>query len=114
MVGVWRAQQDGLPWVSLNVTDEGGALQGAILFYLHRRDDAGKVAASPGTPEPLLHPRFDGRTLTFDVSHRRAHPPGSLKDPPVHFRLALTNTDRPRLVSENGPDMTITFERSDY
>jgi hypothetical protein len=114
VVGVWRAQQDGLPWVSLNVSNEGGALQGAIVFYLHRRDDAGKVTTSTGTPEPLLHPHFDGKVLTFAVSHRRAHPPATLQDPPIPFRLELTGTSRVRLVNENEADVTSTLERSDY
>jgi hypothetical protein len=114
VVGVWRAQQDGLPWVTLNITNEGGALQGAILFYLRRRDDAGKVTASPGTPEPLLHPHFDGRVLTFAVSHRRAHPPATLQDPPVPFRLEVTNTNRVRLVNEEDAGVTTSFERRVY
>ena len=32
VLGVWRGQFDGLPGVTLVVTDENGSLQGAILF----------------------------------------------------------------------------------
>jgi len=111
---VWKAEAQGLPFATMTVTDEDGGLRGAVLFYLQRRDEAGQVTASAGTPEPLLHPRFDGRTLSFEVSHRRAHPPRSLEDPPLHFRLTLTGANQGRLINENEPDMTTTLERSAY
>lgn len=99
--GVWRAQMDGLPAITLTVTDESGSLSGAVLFYLHRRDEGLPVTATPGVPEPLFSPKFDGKTLTFLVSHRRAHPPASLQDAPVSFRLKLTGADKGEFVNEN-------------
>jgi hypothetical protein len=114
VVGVWKAEAQGLPYVTMTVTNEGGSLSGAVLFYLQRKDGAGHVTASAGVPEPLLHPRFDGRTLAFDVSHRRAHPPGSLQDPPVHFRLALTDRDRATLMKANVPASSVTLVRGEY
>jgi hypothetical protein len=92
--GVWRAEMDGLPYVTLTVTNESGSSSGAILFYLHRRKAGQPVTSSPGIPEPLINPRFDGTTLTFQVSHRRAHPPRTLNDPPVSFRLTLTGLNK--------------------
>ena len=73
--GVWRCDMNGLPAVTLTVTNEGGKLTGAVLFYLHRREPGKAETATAGVPEPLFHPKFDGNTLTFQVSHRRAHPP---------------------------------------
>jgi hypothetical protein len=87
---VWRAAADGLPFVALNITNESGNLSGAVLFYLHRSDEGKPVTSTPGIPEPIFNPQFDGETLTFQVSHRRAHPPRTLADPPVSFRLKLT------------------------
>jgi hypothetical protein len=104
VVGIWRAQMEGLPAITLTVTDEGGRLTGAVLFYLHRREPGQPVTATPGVPEPLFHPQFDGKTLTFQVSHRRAHPPGSLQDGPVTFRLMLDGAGSAALVSESEPD----------
>ena len=89
-VGVWRAAVDGLPFVALNITNESGYLSGAVLFYLHRSDEGKPVTSTPGIPEPIFNPQFDGNSLTFQVSHRRAHPPRTLADPPVSFRLKLT------------------------
>jgi hypothetical protein len=104
VVGVWRSQMEGLPAMTLTVTDEGGGLSGAVLFYLHRREPGQPVTATPGVPEPLFHPQFDGKTLTFQVSHRRAHPPDSLHDEPVTFRLMLDGAGNAALVNESERD----------
>jgi len=117
IVGIWRCQMDGLPAVTLTVTDEGGSLTGAILFYLHRRDPGQPVTAIPGVPEPLFHPKFDGKVLTFQVSHRRAHPPESLQDEPAAFELKLAGNDKGDLVVENEHDPNapqFVFVRSAY
>jgi hypothetical protein len=117
IVGIWRCQMDGLPAVTLTVTDESGSLTGAVLFYLHRRDPGQPVTAMPGVPEPLFNPKFDGKTLAFQVSHRRAHPPGSLQDAPVSFELKLTGNDKGQLVNENEQDPNApvyVFVRSAY
>ena len=115
ILGVWRAQMNGLPMVTLTITDEGGRLAGAALFYLLRRDQNGAVSSSPGVPEPLLDPAFDGKVLTFQMSHRRAHPPKSLADPPANFSLTLTAEDKAEFVnkSEQGSP-AIPLVRSDY
>jgi len=117
IVGIWRCQMDGLPAVTLTVTNEGGNLAGAVLFYLHRRDAGQPVTATPGVPEPLFNPKFDGKTLTFQVSHRRAHPPESLNDGPVSFQLKLTGPGKGELVNEderdpNAPKFVLT--KSEY
>jgi hypothetical protein len=70
---------------------------GAVLFYLIRRDPGKQPTPSPGLPEPLLNPKIEGNTLDFSVSHRRAHPPRTLSDSPVHFRLRVTAPNRAEL-----------------
>jgi hypothetical protein len=112
--GVWRGQMNGLPAVTLLVTDEGGSLVGGVLFYFQQRtNENGPWTATPSLPEPMLNPKFDGKTLTFQISHRRAHPPGSLNDPPMPYHLTLVGPDRARLVNEKvGPPLTLT--RSEY
>jgi hypothetical protein len=94
LTGVWRAEADGLPAVVLVVSDESGNLTGAIMFYFHVRDAVDKpYRSTPGLPEPIFNLKFDGESLTFQVSHRRAHPPRTLSDPPVTMRLKLTGTN---------------------
>ena len=102
--GVWRCQMEGLPAITLTVTDEGGTLTGAVLFYLHKREPGQPVSATPGVPEPLFNPRFDGKTLRFQLSHRRAHPPGSLHDEPLNFQLKLDGPNTGQFVNESEQD----------
>ena len=106
IVGVWRAQADGLPFVTLTITNETGNLSGAVLFYFHLREEGKPVTSTPGVPEPLFNPKFDGKTLTFQVSHCRAHPPGTLSDPPVAFRLTLTGANHAGLVTGDLTNVT--------
>jgi hypothetical protein len=112
--GVWRGQFEGLPWATLTLTDEGGGLSGAIVFYLHRREPGGQLSSTPSVPEPLLNPHFDGRVLTFAVSHRHAHPPGSLPDAPIHLRVDFTNKDHATLVNQDDAALSAELVRSDY
>jgi hypothetical protein len=115
--GVWRAQADGLPYVAMIVTNESGSLCGAVQFYFHRRDAVGQPwTSTPGLPEPLFNPKFDGKTLTFQVSHRRAHPPRTLNDPPVNFHMKLIGPDKAELVneSEGGSGSQGVLTRSEY
>lgn len=113
-VGVWRGQFEGLPEASIVVSDEGGQVTGAILFYFHSRPNVNSPwTAKPGLPEPMFDMKLDGSTLKFMVSHRRAHPPASLNDPPVHFHLTLTAPDKADLLNEaEGPPLAMT--RSAY
>ncbi|MGA2047106.1 MAG: hypothetical protein ABSG96_05410 [Terracidiphilus sp.] len=121
--GVWRADQDGLPFIALTITNESGSLSGAVLFYFHRREAVGQPwTSTPGSPGPIFNPMFDGKTLTFQVSHRYAHPPESLNDPPSSFRLTLTGVDKAGLTNitesrlEGGSSASpgLPMTRSDY
>ena len=114
-IGVWRGQFDNLPGVDLVIDDEGGVLHGAIQFYLHKRPDTkSPYTSTPGLPGPLLDIRPDGRTLPFQVSHRLAHPPRTLNDPPVKFQLKLTGRDEAELVNESESAPGLPMKRTDY
>jgi len=117
VIGVWRCDMHSLPAVTLTVTNEGGSLNGAVLFYLHKMEKGQPETATPGVPEPLIHPSFDGKTFTFQVSHRRAHPPQSLNDGPVTLALKLSGSGKAELVntSENDPNAPVyEFVKNDY
>src|SRR5579875_3175897 len=94
VLGVWRGNLGSLPAVTLNVERKGDNLIGAILFYLIRRGQDGTQTSSPGIPEPILDPIFDGSTLSFKVSHKNAHPPRTLNDPPVQFQFTISGPGR--------------------
>src|SRR5262250_779982 len=89
ILGIWRGELDNLPAVTLNLTEEAGPLQGAILFYLIRRDEGKPPTSSPGIPEPLFNPRFDGKSLTFQSSTR---PRKHLNRPTSHFPARFDRT----------------------
>jgi hypothetical protein len=114
--GVWRGQFDGLPGVDLVINDEGDQLHGAVLFYLHIRPDVhSPYTSTPGLPEPMFDLKLEEQTLKFEVSHRHAHPPRTLHDPPMAFQLKLIGPDKAELVNESegdGPRVVLT--RSDY
>ena len=111
IMGVWKGQMEGLPAVTLTVEEEDGKLMGAVLFYLIRRNPSGPPTASPGIPEPLIAPRLDGKILNFKVSHKRAHPPRTLNDPPVSFRLELTGPDKAKLLGPETPPLEMAKEK---
>jgi hypothetical protein len=120
--GVWGGDAGGLPCISLTITNETGNLSGAILFYLLRKDEGQPLTNTPGVPEPLINPRLDGKTLTFQVSHRRAHPPRTLNDPPVSFRMtligenkgAMNNLSEPVPVGDGTASSGLPMVRTDY
>jgi hypothetical protein len=113
VVGIWRGEWDHLPAATLNITDEAGPLQGAMLFYLIRREEGKPATSSPGVPEPLFNPQFDGKRLTFQLSHRHAHADTS-SDPPVTFHLELTGPDEAKLARippDGSPDLLMVREK---
>ena len=113
--GVWRGQLDKLPGVDLVITDEGGEMHGGILFFFHVRSDANsRWTSTPGLPEPLFNLKQDAAELAFQVSHHRAHPPATLHDPFVPFRLKLIAPNRAELVNENHDGPPLILVRSDY
>ncbi len=106
IVGVWKGKTDSLPAVTLTLEEENGKLIGAVLFYLIHRDPSGPPTASPGIPEPLIDPSFDGKTLTFKVSHRHAHP-GTEHDPPVSFQFELESSGKLIRADHGGPPVEL-------
>lgn len=114
-VGVWRGQFDNLPGVDLVITDEGGALHGAILFYLHKRPDTkSPYSSTAGLPGPLLNIRADDQMLHFQVSHRLAHPPRTLHDPPISFHLKLNGPDQAELANDSESAPGLIMKRTVY
>ena len=79
-VGVWQGQLEGLPGVTLTLSDDLGMLNGTIVFTLIKNGNiAGHVT------HLLLRPRVDGNTLSFQVKREGDHPAI------VDMTLELTN-----------------------
>src|SRR5262249_21423651 len=109
--GVWRAQMDGVPALVMTISDEGGDLTGAILFYLIRRDQGQSPNSAPGIPDPLFNLRLDGKALDFRVSHRRSHGARTAHDPPVSFRMKITGPNEGLLMREGNESEAIRVSR---
>src|SRR5262249_54834438 len=102
VAGVWNGDMYGVRAVTLELHEQGGKLNGTILFYLIRHNDGLPPRSALGTPEPLIDSVFDGNVLTFKVSHKNAHPPQTLNDPPVSFRLELETSKKANLTRGRG------------
>ncbi|HEX7288886.1 MAG TPA: hypothetical protein VF532_22065 [Candidatus Angelobacter sp.] len=112
IVGSWSCTMYGVKSVALKIREEKNGLSGDVLFYLIRHNDGKPARSSPGTPEPLIEPRFDGEVLRFKVSHRNAHPPQTLNDPPVSFVFELVKPNSAKLTREGGePDSSCQLTR---
>jgi hypothetical protein len=102
IVGTWRGKMYDLPAVVLTVKDEGGKVSGTLLFYSLCRNtdhDPWQVDAKHSMALPLIDPKFDGKTLLFQVSHKEAHPPRTLNDPPSFFQMRLTGRGTAELLN---------------
>jgi len=104
VVGVWNGDIYGVRAVTLELHEKGGKLNGTILFYLIRHNDGLPPRSAPGTQEPVIDPVFDGKVLTFKVSHKNAHPPQTLNDLPVSFRLELETSKKAYLTRGSGDE----------
>jgi hypothetical protein len=109
VLGVWKAQMNSLPLMTLTVEQENGQLIGAVLFYLLRRSPGAPETATAGVPEPLIDLAFDGKTLNFKVSHSLAHA-GSEQTPPVTFHFELTPDGKLRALGPEGQPVELVRE----
>jgi hypothetical protein len=111
LAGTWRGSINNLPAVTLNISESRGKVMGTILFYfLHRSTESGpwEVDKTHSKSLPLLDPKFDGTTLKFKVSHKEAHPPQTLNDPPSSFQMRLTGkglAELENLTERQGPPL---------
>ena len=109
--GIYAAYRAGQQFAEIYARRSFSGVCGSLTL---RRDEKGTASSSPGIPEPLLNPTFDGKVLTFQVSHCRAHPPRTLTDPPMNFRLTLTGTNKGEFVDKGEDSPAIQSIRSDY
>jgi len=99
IAGTWQGKLYGQAAVTLNIKNHSGKLSGTVVFYLLRNNGAGfKTDLRNAHPLALIDPGFDGRTFSFQVSHREAHPPRTLSDTElVRFQMELTGEDEGQL-----------------
>jgi hypothetical protein len=64
--GVWQADLDGIPAVTLTLADDAGQANGTIVFHAIQKDN-GHAYSFSTDPHTLVHPRLDGNTMSFQV-----------------------------------------------
>ena len=110
IMGQWSGQMEGFTAIRMTVEELDGKIGGSVMFYMLHRDAKG-MTATPTFPEPMFSPAFDGKTLTFKISHRYAHPPRTLNDPPVDFRVEVTAPDKATVYGPGTPPVELSRER---
>ena len=63
-LGVWSDSLDGLPGVTLTLADDSGEIAGTVVFCAVNGKPRRVFSIKPHL---LLHPKFDGSTLSFQV-----------------------------------------------
>jgi hypothetical protein len=103
--GTWVGRRNNLPGIKLKIQEANRKISGEIDFYLQKRyDPSGPWHVAGEYATPLLAPHVEGKTLTFEVQHRRCHECAEL-GPNVKFRMVLAGADEAQLWNLNeGPD----------
>jgi hypothetical protein len=65
-IGVWLAELDGQPSVTLTLAKDTGALDGTIVLNIITRQD-GQPHVIASEPHVLIHPRLESSTLSFGL-----------------------------------------------
>src|ERR1041384_1533901 len=86
--GQWQGRVKDMPAVTLKIGDDAGKLSGTAIFFVVK--DQGNGPQVIGQLQvPMIHPRYDGRALYFEINQDRPNSPPGL----VHFKMRLLNAD---------------------
>ena len=89
-VGTWHAELDGQPSAVLTLAEDNGALEGTLVLNGISRG-GGQPHIAVRETHVLMHPRLDGRTLSFQVKRIKA------SSPLMSFTVDLTAQGSARL-----------------
>ena len=73
LAGTWQGQMRGLLTVTLSINTGGDKLSGTAIFYATRDDGGGPMVVGKAE-SPLIDPKFDGQTLSFQVENEVLSP----------------------------------------
>ena len=72
VIGKWRGDKRGVPWVTLNVSENNGQLGGTAVFYILDRNEGANPPKVLGKQEvELLNPKLTGNTFSFQVRNQQ-------------------------------------------
>jgi hypothetical protein len=105
--GKWEGQRNGLTAVTITVHQNGGQMEGSVIFYVIRKDE-GQGPRVPGQDErKMLETHWDGRTLRFAVGAPDFDP----DTPGVRFTMTVTGDKKAELKRLGEEEMTLAMAR---
>ncbi|SRR5258706_10434704 len=100
--GTWEGKMNDIPGVKLTIGESKGKLSGLMVFYFQEREDENSPwHVSAEHPVPILVPRVENKTLSFEVQHHKCHDCAEL-GPNVKFRMELVGPNEARLWNLDG------------
>ena len=106
-VGVWHAELDGQPSAVLTLAQDNGDLEGTLVLNGISRD-GGPPHIAVREAHVLMHPRLEGRTLSFQLKRKVA------SSPLMNFTVDLSAQGNARLhclnCGEDAPVVEMTKE----
>lgn len=106
-VGTWHAELDGQPSAVLTLAKDNGALEGTLVLNGISRE-GGQPHIAVRQAHALMHPRLEGRTLSFQLKRRDA------SSPLMNFTVDLTANGNAMLhclnCGEDAPVVEMTKE----
>ena len=95
--GTWEGKLNDHPGIDLKIDEAGGKISGTVVFYVQERGEPDSpLRITAEDPVPLLLPRVEAKTLTFEVQPR-TYQEGAEPGPKVKFRVDVAGTDELRL-----------------
>ena len=73
IAGIWEGSENNLPAIELTLHVNDGKISGSIGFYFQSRGADGKWQLGEKYTVPLLSPKLEGRSLTFETIHHKCH-----------------------------------------
>lgn len=71
-VGKWRGEKRGVPWVTLNVTENNGQMGGTGVFYILDRNESANPPKVLGKQEvELVNAKLSGNTFSFQIRNQQ-------------------------------------------
>jgi hypothetical protein len=113
--GTWTGKVNDLPAVKLTISEDSGKVTGVMTFYFQSRGADGKwrVVEKQDGGGPILVPRIEEKTLTFQVRHHKTHG-GSEYGPNKKYAVELTGGGEARMrdidVPNAGKGLLLTRE----
>jgi hypothetical protein len=99
-VGPWDGKLNDIPGVvEITIDESGQKLNGRIAFFFQKRGDDGIWRVEGDKMEaPMLAPKIEGKSLSFEVNHYKTHG-GKELGPNAKFRMELTGKSEARLIN---------------